>query len=136
MLSPPWKALPTAAVTAERTGSEREAFKSQKENRLWVGLYNEGCIQLIRAAKAGIPVMTVSDFCQRPKGKDDSGWWKRHWTCYVTLDSHLLCLFLHLYKQRVGLDQRCQIGVISCGELCYKRFYGRPGLRGKCGTTD
>lgn len=37
---------------------EREACKSQKENHPWLGLHNGGWIQLIRAKKAGISVMT------------------------------------------------------------------------------
>lgn len=57
MLSLLWKALPTRA-SGERTGSKREAYKSQKENGPWIGLHNEGWIQLIRSGEAEIPAIT------------------------------------------------------------------------------
>lgn len=50
----------------------REGYGAQAEVCPWTGLREGGWIQLVRAAKAGIPGMPVSGLCQNPKGKDDS----------------------------------------------------------------
>lgn len=103
--------------------SKRPASPRKKIICGW-GCITGGWIQLKRAALSEIPVMMVSGFCQSPKRQEDSRIvekWKRESLPYDLGQSPPL--FLHLYKQRVGLDQRCRIGFISYAE--WARLQGR-----------